>query len=107
MKLKIHPLVLQTLYQNVLGHLLTAVGQIDEAQKRFESKFDSCINSFNNKDDLPDSEANQNKLEAKVEELTEQLKHVRVELSQNKLKEGVGELSHHLGTYKATQLKLD
>jgi len=75
MKLKIHPLVLQTLYQNVLGHLLTAVGQIDEAQKKFESKFDSCINSFNNKDDLPDSEATQNKLEAKVEELTEQLKH--------------------------------
>jgi len=90
---------------NVLGHLLTATGRIEEAQKSFESKFDSFMNSFNNKDDLPNlMEATQTKLEAKVEELTEQLQ-ARVELSQNKLEERVEELSHHIQSH-ATETRL-
>jgi len=85
--------------------LLTATGRIEEAQKSFESKFDSFMNSFNNKDDLPNlMEATQTKLEAKVEELTEQLQ-ARVELSQNKLEERVEELSHHVQSH-ATETRL-
>jgi len=54
------------------------------------------MSSFSSKASLPDlMEATQSKMEAKVEEFTEQLQ-TRVEISQNKLGERVEELSHHL-----------
>lgn len=90
---------------NVLSHLLTTVTRIDEAQKRFESKFDTFMSSFSSKASLPDlMEATQSKMEAKVEEFTEQLQ-MRVEISQNKLGERVEELSHHLQSH-ATETRL-